>query len=183
MARFNNTRFAVLGILSMRPASGYEIKKIMEQSTHHFWREGDSSIYPILNQLLDEGMVSCELRNTESDKPKKIYTISDDGQRELQDWLEHEPLLFQSRNELLLKVFFGWNVAAEVIINHIEKFRQKVKTRLDKYHDSAKKISLSDLSDAKLYRFLILKAGIIYAEAGIQWCDEAITLLKKDEKP
>jgi len=71
MAKPNKTRYAVLGMLSMQPSSGYEIKKMMEQSTDHFWREGDSSIYPILKQLLEEGMLTCEVGNAESDKPKK----------------------------------------------------------------------------------------------------------------
>ncbi len=180
MARSNKTRFALLGILSMRPASGYEIKKMMQQSTNHFWREGDSSIYPILKQLLDEGMVSCEVINIESDKPKKVYTLTDEGYGELQDWLAEDPILFQSRNELLLKVFFGWNVETQITVKHIEKFRNNVKTMLDKYQDTAKKFSIGKPFGDTLYRFLTLKAGIIYSEASIQWCNDAIKMLNNE---
>src|SRR5579872_2642218 len=103
MAKANKTRYALLGFLSMGSSSGYDIKKAMEQSTDHFWREGDGSIYPILKQLLDEGLVTCELANAESGKPKKIYTLTSDGQRELEDWLLEDALLLPQRNELLLK--------------------------------------------------------------------------------
>ena len=107
MAKATKTRYALLGILTFGPSSGYDIKKSMENSTDHFWREGDGSIYPILKQLLDEGLVTCELANTESDKPKKVYTITSDGQQELEDWLVEDPILLPQRNELMLKVFFG----------------------------------------------------------------------------
>lgn len=182
MAKINNTRYAVLGMLSLAPASGYEIKKMMERSTDHFWREGDSSIYPVLKQLLKEGMVSCEVSNADSDKPKKVYTITEDGQRELQDWLVKEPILFQSRNELLLKVFFGWNVSKEITIKHIEKFRHNVKAMLE-YQESIKKLFLlNKLTNDKLYRFLTLNAGIIYSEASLQWCDFTIEMLNNESK-
>ena len=172
MAKAHKTRYAVLGILSMQPSSGYEIKKIMEQSTDHFWREGDSSIYPILKQLLEEGMVTCEVGNAESDKPKKIYALTKDGQGELQDWLIEEPLFYPNRNELLLKVFFGKNIDPKITITHIENFRRRVKTILDKYRAAAK-----NMTDKDLYPSLTLNAGIIYSEASIKWCDEALAVL------
>lgn len=179
MAKENKTRYAILGILSMDPASGYEIKKKMEKSTDHFWREGDSSIYPILKQLLDEGMVTCELGNTESKKPKKIYSLTNDGHQELIDWLATEAISYPYRNEFLLKVFFGWNVGAKVTINHIESFRRRVKSALDKYKETAKLFAEKKISGQRIYRYLTIKAGIVYSEANLQWCDEAIRLLRK----
>src|SRR5579872_4588138 len=170
MAKANKTRYALLGFLSMGSSSGYDIKKAMEQSTDHFWREGDGSIYPILKQLLDEGMVSCQLSNTETNKPKKVYRLTEDGQHELQDWLEEEPTYFQRRNELALKIFFGWNVDSAIIINHLKKFRDKVQISLEKYRETEKKFTTTQLTSDKLHRFASLKGGIIYAEASIKWC-------------
>ena len=179
MPRINKTPYALLGFLSMRPSSGYYMKKRMDQSTDHFWREGDSSIYPILKQLLDEGMVTCELSNGESGKPKKIYTITDDGQHELEEWLASDPELIQSRNELMLKVFFGWNVDRKITIGHLKKFRQMVQSGLDQYKSLGEKFtSTPNMANDKLHRFLTLKAGIIYSEASLAWCDEAIRLLE-----
>ena len=157
MARVNKTRYALIGFLSMSPSSGYDMKKRMAESTDHFWREGDSSIYPILKQLLDEGMVTCEVSNAESGKLKKVYTITEDGEHELEEWLYCDPELFQSRNELMLKIFFGWNVDREVTLGHLKKFRQKVKTFLDQYKSLATRTpSTTDIANDKLYRFLTL---------------------------
>lgn len=181
MARSNKTRYALLGFLSMGSSSGYDIKKHMERSTNHFWREGDSSIYPILKQLLNEGMVTCDLTNTQSDKPKKVYTITNEGQRALEEWLLEAPGLFKSRNELMLKVFFGWNVDREVTLGHLKNYRRMVKTRLDQYRIWAKKTpSTKTISNDKLHRFLTLRAGIIYSEASLKWCDEAMGLLESE---
>lgn len=181
MAKSNKTRYALLGFLSMSPSSGYDIKIYMQQSTSHFWREGDSSIYPILKQLLDEDLLTCELTNTQSDKPKKIYTITKAGQQALEEWLFETPDLFRSRNELMLKVFFGWNVEREVTLGHLRNYQRTVKTRLEQYKSWSKKTSSTkDLANDKLHRFLTLRAGVIYSEAKLTWCEEAIGLLESE---
>jgi len=179
MARLNKTRYALLGFLSMGPASGYDIKIRMEQSTEHFWKEGDASIYPILKQLLQEKLVSLKMANTETSKPKKIYAITASGRKVLQAWLMKYPEPSQKRNELLLKVFFGWNAVPTVTINHLKQFHQKTELTLNKYRSStlAKKAASSKLTSAELYRFLTLKAGIAYCETGLKWCEDVLHLL------
>lgn len=181
MSRIHKTRYAILGFLSMEPASGYDMKIKMEQSTDHFWKEGDGSIYPILKQLLGEGLVSVGVANAASNKPKKIYAITVAGKNVLQDWLEKDPEPAQHRNELLLKVFFGWNQAPEVTLRHLTDFRHKVSTKLQKCYSSPliSKVNSGDFTAAELHRFLVLKAGISCSEAHVKWCDDAIALLMR----
>lgn len=47
----NKTKYAILGMLLNGPSSGYEIKSLMSRSTVYFWRESDSTIYPMLKML------------------------------------------------------------------------------------------------------------------------------------
>ncbi|MHB1949322.1 MAG: PadR family transcriptional regulator [Gammaproteobacteria bacterium] len=179
MAKPNKTRYALLGFLSMQDATGYDIKKQMEHSTNYFWRETDSSIYPILKQLLEEGMVSCKIGNEDSGKPKKIYSITEDGYREFLDWLDESPVLEQQRNELLLKVFFGWNLDKKITIDHIKKFQQQSIIIDENYKSIEKKApSVNSLNNEQLYQYLTLKAGMAFSEARLKWSKEAIKLLE-----
>ena len=177
MARTNKTRFALLGMLSFHPASGYEIKTAMQRTTDHFWSESDGAIYPILKQLLDEGLVTFEVENADSGKPKKVYSITEDGNAELQDWLEQDVESTRGRSELLLKIFFGKNIDKSVTKKHIENYKNKMMSTLKEYENIAK-ISATKKSKDNLFGFLTLKAGIIQAKAKLQWCDEALELLK-----
>jgi PadR family transcriptional regulator, regulatory protein AphA len=178
MTKENKTRFALLGILSMEPSSGYNIKKIMEKSTNHFWREGDSSIYPILKKLLKEKKITCEIIN-ENNKSKKIYTITPKGETELQNWLMNDNTQISHRNELLLKVFFGWNVQPKMTIQLLEKFRDHAKTMHQKYLSIATEMNRKKMDRYHLYPYLTLQYGVHSAEAALKWCDETIKLLKK----
>ena len=44
MAKENKSKYAVMGVLSICPASGYDIKKFMECSTSNFWSESYGQI-------------------------------------------------------------------------------------------------------------------------------------------
>ena len=131
----------------------------MSNPLNHFWREGDGSIYPILKQLLNEKLVTCKLGNTDSDKPKKVYTITANGRHELENWLLEDPVLFQSRDELMLKVFFGWNVETKITIAHIEKFSGDLNARLNNFKILSNKFLQKKILRPDMFRFLTLKAG------------------------
>lgn len=111
----NTTRYAVLGLLSIMPCSGYDLKKLADMSVSHFWSENYGHIYPVLHALEAEGMVATvekEPSQTQGRPPKTVYRITEKGSLELNDWLkkpaEHHPL----RNELLLKIFLAVDLPA-----------------------------------------------------------------------
>src|SRR5713101_9582637 len=87
MAKENKSKYAVLGALSNCPGSGYDIKKMMEQSTSNFWNESYGQIYPILKQLVEEGLAASHTEKQEGKPEKYIYTLTDEGQEELRHWL------------------------------------------------------------------------------------------------
>jgi DNA-binding PadR family transcriptional regulator len=45
--------FAVLGILSYQPMSGYDLKKIMQDSVYMHWSGNNNQIYKALLELLE----------------------------------------------------------------------------------------------------------------------------------
>ncbi len=51
MATTNKSRYALLGVLCMKPGSGYDIKKFCDKTISHFWNENYGHIYPVLKQL------------------------------------------------------------------------------------------------------------------------------------
>lgn len=78
----------------------------------------------------------------------------------------------------MLKVFFGEHSTSESIARHIEKFRSHVKEQLKGYEKILQNSTLNDVQSNKIYRLLALKAGILGAQSKLQWCEEALNLLK-----
>ena len=79
-------KFAILGLLSWKPSTGYDLKKVFEESSAMYWSGNNNQIYKSLVQLLDEGLVTNEIRHQDSSPSKKVYTITDEGLAELREW-------------------------------------------------------------------------------------------------
>ncbi|MEE8545632.1 MAG: PadR family transcriptional regulator, partial [Alphaproteobacteria bacterium] len=50
-----DVRTLCLGVLSEGGASGYEIKKKLEQTYRHFFQASFGSIYPALSRMTEDG--------------------------------------------------------------------------------------------------------------------------------
>ena len=73
-----NVRTLCLGILSLQEASGYEIKKDVEDGLFsHFIDASFGSIYPALTQLAAEGYVTVREEEQTGKPDKKVYAITD----------------------------------------------------------------------------------------------------------
>ncbi|MET3290868.1 UNVERIFIED_CONTAM: PadR family transcriptional regulator AphA [Brevibacillus sp. OAP136] len=97
-------KLAILGILSWKPSTGYDIKKIMEESSFMYWSGNNNQIYKSLVQLLDEGFVTNEVLHHDSSPTRKIYTITDAGHAELKEWVNSDPLPPENKNSFLTQL-------------------------------------------------------------------------------
>ena len=71
-------RLALLSMLEGGPKHGYELMKELETKSGGIYKASAGAIYPALQQLEDEGLVS-------SDQPtgKRTYSLTDAGRQEL----------------------------------------------------------------------------------------------------
>ena len=75
-----DVRTICLGILTCGDATGYEIKKTVEEDGwRHFVEASYGSIYPALNRLTEEGLVSVHAQAQEKRPDRKVYTITPAG--------------------------------------------------------------------------------------------------------
>lgn len=72
----NRSRYAILGALTIRPMSGYDIRQFFAKSVSHFWDESYGQIYPILKGLHSEGLVSPVKRGRGSSSSLHLCTTA-----------------------------------------------------------------------------------------------------------
>jgi PadR family transcriptional regulator AphA len=177
----NKTRFAVLGLLSIRPMSGYDLKQVIEASTRNFWNESYGQIYPVLRELTASGLTVREDERKGTGRARHVYSLTPQGEEELQRWLTSPVERQQVRNELLLKLFFGGQVPVEVSIEHVEKFRARQERALSRYEETERVMNARErLDDPNRKHWLItLSYGRHQAEAAIAWSDETLAELRR----
>ncbi len=178
MAIKSKTRYAILGVLCIKPCSGYDIKKFCDKTISHFWNENFGHIYPVLKQLLDEDLISPEA-NT-ADERRKIYHITAAGKQAFYDWLIQPSHIQPPRSELLLKLSFGNHMPFEKVIRMLDEVNARNTASLEQYRF----MEASYLADeaarkdpAYPYWLASLRLGILNAQATLRWCEETILLL------
>ncbi|MFC2049160.1 PadR family transcriptional regulator [Chlamydiota bacterium] len=165
----NKTRYAILGMLLDGPSSGYEIKSLMRRSTVYFWRESDSTIYPMLRVLAEEGKAVSEVAYV-GKKKKEIFSITEMGRMEFKAWFESPTSEETPRNEFLLKLFF-----AADCMEMIRLFRERLE-KVEKINQEYKQIEerLENIADSprKMIRLKALRYGMALLEAEIKWLND-----------
>jgi PadR family transcriptional regulator AphA len=175
MRLMNKTRYAILGVLLDGPSSGYEIKSLMGRSTVYFWRESDSTIYPMLKVLAKEGKVLSKIVCV-GKKKKEIFSITEAGREEINAWFESPTGSETPRNEFLLKLFF---VADQKEMTRLFQERlEKTKGIYKEYKKIEERVEGIDDSPQKSIRLKALRYGITLLESEIQWLNDEIRQMK-----
>ncbi len=76
--RQGEVRLALLSLLGDGPAHGYELMKRLEERSGGMYRASAGTVYPVLQQLEDEGLVRAL-----EEEGKRVYHLTDAGKEEL----------------------------------------------------------------------------------------------------
>jgi DNA-binding PadR family transcriptional regulator len=69
-----DVRSAILVLLAEEPMHGYQIIRKIEEHTEGAWKPSAGSIYPTLQLLADEGLVTASPAND-----RKVYSLTEEG--------------------------------------------------------------------------------------------------------
>jgi DNA-binding PadR family transcriptional regulator len=177
------SRYAILGMLSIAPMSGYDIKKEVETSISNFWTESYGQIYPVLKNLIAERLVTKTVEREAGKPDRHVYSLTARGRKELRRWLRQGFAPKVQRDEFLLKLFFGEEITPKANITHVEQFRQLQRGLLQKYGAVEKEIrrEYADNSNAP-YWLMTVRYGQHVSRALLQWCDKTLAELNRMSK-
>jgi DNA-binding PadR family transcriptional regulator len=171
------TAEAILGMLSLKPMSGYELRQTISGSIGNFWNESYGQIYPTLKRLEDRGLVESRDGGRAG---SKVFSLTDAGWQRVRDWLAVPTRPSVPRSELLLKVFFGNLVSLEVVMRHLADERERAVANIA--HDEAIERQIQrDFAGHPGLPFWVMTAryGQNDSRAVIAWCDETLAQLRQ----
>jgi PadR family transcriptional regulator AphA len=170
---------AILGFLTYRPFSGYDLKKFFDESVRHFWSATQSQIYRTLGRMTKDGWVRMEMVEQEDRPNRKVYHITDEGLAELRRWLTTPLDLPAIRREWLIQVFFAHRLSDEEIIAVFEGRAEKLRHKLELFRTGVQPVierrftEVGSERSRRLWQFT-LDYGISYLEWELQWIESAL---------
>ncbi|HWX56354.1 MAG TPA: PadR family transcriptional regulator [Verrucomicrobiae bacterium] len=175
------SKFAVLGVLSLKPSSGYDVKQFVEGSIGHFWSESYGRIYPLLKEMTADGLITRRQGEKNSGRPERqVYSVTPRGEAALRHWLEQQPRNESPRSELLLKLFFSKRIGPQASAKHVREKKQLEENKLAIYAQIETGLRRQYATHPELpYWLLTLSFGRHMCQGLVDWCDEALQTLSQ----
>jgi DNA-binding PadR family transcriptional regulator len=100
------TSFAILGLLSIRPFTTYELAQQMERTLSWFWPRAASMIYEEPKKLVSASLADSHVTFT-GKRRSTVYEITDAGRSALREWLDAPATGMRLEFEAMIKVAFA----------------------------------------------------------------------------
>jgi DNA-binding PadR family transcriptional regulator len=153
--------------------SGYDIKQFLASLG---WLVGSPSfgaIYPALHALLKDDFVTVEVLACENKPPRKIYTITEEGEQALREWINRPTPSGVSSRAFAMRLILADHLSMDGLRAHLQQRFHQVST-----HNAALERMSSDLKEeADLGQHLAVDYGIAVASAELAWLEELLQRL------
>lgn len=181
MSVLTPTARVILGMVRMGARTGYEIKSFVDSSTRFFWAASYGQIYPELKRLEREGLIEGQA-DPHGGRQRRAYRLTPAGEGALRDWLTAPgDLVYELRDEGLLKFFFADALEAEEQLELVRSMRAEHEARLDALEAvRAAKVSAGPPPPGRKFLRRTLESGLRHQRMLVEWCQEMEEELSAD---
>jgi DNA-binding PadR family transcriptional regulator len=173
--------FALLGLLSARPMSGYDLTVGWKRSVGQFWSLSRAGVYRELGRLERLGYVAATDVVQQRRPDKRIYEPTPSGHEAFAAWLMSGDVEDEGpKTGFLVKFFFARRMPSErveTLLDELQTTTERDLEALTAVHDE-----LADRDEAMFERLTALH-GIRVKEARLGWIAEARAALRPAREP
>jgi DNA-binding PadR family transcriptional regulator len=183
MSTLTPTARVILGMLALGARTGYDIKRAIDLSTRFFWGASYGQIYPELHRLEERGLVQAT-PEPQGGRQRTAYALTAAGKSALRAWLRDDgSLLFEIRDEGILKLFFGDLVEREDVIANLRAKQEWCELSVGMFRHLEQQAKTGFFEDDQMYPYVSLLYGIELLEWMRGWCERTAARIEAGELP
>jgi DNA-binding PadR family transcriptional regulator len=126
MAELTTTSYALLGLLSLRPHTAYDLTQQARRSLAFIWPVSESQLYAEPKRLVSEGLVAAQAEPAGPRRTRQVYELTDLGREALAAWCGSPPSPPGFGSEILLRLAFADCGDKEALLRAIARCRADV---------------------------------------------------------
>lgn len=168
-AELSQLGYALLGLIAMKPSTGYELRKIFETTPMGSYSSSPGAIYPALRKLQAAKVVRTREIVGKTARTAQQMSITPSGQRTLETWLRRLPMsddVERDMNAILLRFSYL------DILNDLDfsiQFVEHLETILIDRLRFVREIQQGILRNGPVHGRLALACGVDVLEAHLEW--------------
>lgn len=163
-------KYVILGLLRHGQHYGYEIKQSFEQDLEDIWPVSYGQLYPTLRKLATTGHITMRTVPGKKAIDKNVYSITDKGRREFQDWFDKKlkKSQFSVKDDFTLFLFFSKDIERERLLPVVRKNLDIVTHQQAIFQNRLDSLG----ADVAYYNRALIKKMILHLEAERIWLEE-----------
>lgn len=173
---------AILGLISQRPLTGYDLRKVFQTTPMGHFSSSPGAIYPALKRIEEAGWIRSATADGQTGRQRVAYEITARGLAVLKEHLSRpvtqEDVTWRLDQLMLRFAFMDGILGRERIVPFLQEFAAQLDTHvadLRRYFDSMKGI-LPPCGR------LAMEQGIQSYEMNAQWARRALQELQNPEE-
>ena len=144
----STTSYAILGLLSVRAWTTYELTKQVQRSLGWFWPRAERKLYDEPKRLVEAGLAECEREMTGA-RPRTVYAVTRRGRAALRRWLDEPPAPPALEFEGMVKVFFADGGSLEQLRATLTTIAETAEARLVELDGKVAELAADDVPFAE----------------------------------
>jgi PadR family transcriptional regulator AphA len=165
-----NLRFFILGLLAQRSLSGYDVKGYLKNLGWLIGSPSAGSIYPALRTLLQGGLVTVDVKLRQDRPPRKVYTITEAGRRELDQWVEQPVGPSGSMKAFMMRLILASHYAPDRLVALMRQRRAEVARHQQELTNSR----VSTATTVDLGQRMALEYALSVADTELAWLEREL---------
>jgi PadR family transcriptional regulator, regulatory protein AphA len=171
MSSLTPTARVILGMLKLGVPTGYDIKKVIDDSTRFFWTASFGQIYPELKRLRKAGLVRAK-QEPRGKVKRTVYELTPKGEEALREWLtDRENVIFEIRDESLLRLFFGDVLSKDDVLANLRMQQMIFELVLERFREIEVE-ARAGIGEGREYPYLVLRYGLDFITWARDWYAE-----------
>ncbi|MGA8036328.1 MAG: PadR family transcriptional regulator [Candidatus Acidiferrales bacterium] len=172
--------YILLGLLR-EPASGYDLKAVLDNGIGHFWAAELSQVYPSLKRLEKNKLLRSRRSASKRGPGRIVYEITAAGRKQLAAWLRTPPQFGDARHTFLAQIYLMDELSdLPHTLRFLEQLHTRWITRLQALKSKEKEWSRRDpgFPDAiplpDFLHHMTLRMGEHSLQGWLAWCEESM---------
>jgi PadR family transcriptional regulator AphA len=170
----------LLGLLR-EPASGFDLKSVLDNGIGHFWAAELSQVYPSLKRLEKQKFLRSRRAASKRGPGRIVYEITANGRKKLASWLQDDPQFEDMRHTFLAQIYLMDELSdLPHTLRFLEQLHARWAARLEALKKREKEWSRrypgfpDGLSLANFHHHLTLRMGAHAHQGWLRWCEESM---------
>lgn len=183
MSRWNSSSalsLAILGLVSLEPVSGYDIRKIFQTTPMGHFSTSPGAIYPALKRLEERGLIKGNIEKKHILRPKRTYALTNKGRKTLKEILARpltqDDIIWRLEELILRFVYIGSILGREQSV----RFLTELAFQIDQYLPVLQKNLAVQQELKNIDGGYALEQGIEKYKATTRWARRVIGDFKKE---